>query len=246
MTFRTDEPFNQPDKFDPFADILFKHLFGDMNNKEIVLAYINAILARDGMDKIKDFSYLNIEIEPLDNDEKIPRLDFLLETYNNEQIILELQAHNYAQHPFFYIYYASNLYVQEVEHEMNFLELRKIICINIIRDYSNPDNEVISTFCFQNANNNALLTDKQQIYFVSVSALKERPLSSLNKVERYIKWLDRELSKKERAELAKEDWILTALNTATEKFFASRELDCAYMAQEKSLLNNFSQKDTPS
>ena len=159
MTFVSEDPLKQPNKIDPFVDVLFKHLFGNPRNKEIVLAFVNAILGRKDKDKIVDYKYLNVELAPEYNFEKIPRLDLLLETNSNEQINLELQAQNYAYYPSRIMYYASNLYTKEVMKGKTYLDLKKIICINIVRELKNPDNEVIAPYCFKHFYKDVRLSD---------------------------------------------------------------------------------------
>ena len=62
-------------KYNPMNDVLFKFIFGKDERKKVTIHFLNAVLEREGEDAIKDITFQNSELVPLNDEDKLTRLD---------------------------------------------------------------------------------------------------------------------------------------------------------------------------
>ena len=79
---------------DPFTDFGFKRIFGQEANKDILIAFLNAILPSHH--QIADLQFLNNELTPPRTDTYTAILDLHCVTPDGERFIVEMQQKNQA------------------------------------------------------------------------------------------------------------------------------------------------------
>ena len=85
-----------------YADILsdsgFKAVFGDPTNKQILIKFLNMLLAGERV--IVDLIYPNVEIEPETKGKKSIRLDLFCRDQSNVWFVVEMQKVNHSEYFF--------------------------------------------------------------------------------------------------------------------------------------------------
>ncbi|KAB8125831.1 Rpn family recombination-promoting nuclease/putative transposase [Gracilibacillus oryzae] len=69
------------------VDFAFKQLFGHDKNKHITIIFLNAILKREGDDRINNITFVNTEFSGEHENDKQSRLDILATTNKDERVI---------------------------------------------------------------------------------------------------------------------------------------------------------------
>ena len=112
----------------PKNDYVFKKIFGDERNKDILIAFLKAVLKID----IEDVQILNSEL-PKDNlADKKSILDIRATIDNNVEIDVEIQVARTIYMPQRSLYYWSKIYCEQLESGEKYNKLKKTVCINIL------------------------------------------------------------------------------------------------------------------
>ena len=93
----------------PKNDYVFKKIFGDERNKDILIAFLKAILKID----IKDVQILNSELPKENIADKKSILDIRATIDNNVEIDVEIQVARTIYMPQRSLYYWSKIYLSE-------------------------------------------------------------------------------------------------------------------------------------
>ena len=188
---------NLPEIVKPKLDIIFKRIFGDVKNKEIVMRFLSDIL-EISREKMKDIHFDNGELTSKYLEEKFSRLDLKIELKDvddvNDKIInVEMQVNSEPAFRERTLYYWSKMYSEELKsgEEYDLLKqtskmyseelksgeeydlLKQTICINIINFNLFDSPEYQSHFQILEKARHELLTDKLSIYFFELRKLKK-------------------------------------------------------------------------
>ena len=154
------------------VDYAFKQLFGNEKNKNITVAFLNAILQTTGRDPIKDISFTNTDLGGEYVDDKGSRLDLLVVTDANEQINVEIQfanEHNMVQRS---TYYWSRVYSNPLEKGMGYSELHPVIAINILNyDLFSQTKRFHTSFHLYEDEDQFKLADVMEFHFIEMGKL---------------------------------------------------------------------------
>lgn len=113
-------------------DYAFKQLFGNEENKDITVIFLNAILKRTGRDRITDISFTNSEAGGEYDGDKQSRLDLLVITEAQEWINVEIQFTNQYDMIKRSLYYWAGAYRLPMKKNMAYKALNPVISINIL------------------------------------------------------------------------------------------------------------------
>ena len=127
---------NLPEIVKPKLDIIFKRIFGDVKNKEIVMRFLSDMLEIP-LKRIKDIHFDNGELTSKYLEEKFSRLDLKIELKDvddsNDKIInVEMQVNSEPAFRERTLYYWSKMYSEELKSGEEYDLLKQTICINII------------------------------------------------------------------------------------------------------------------
>ena len=117
---------------DPKNDLAFKKIFGDINHKDILISFLNAIL--DFKDK-----KIIVDVE-LTNPYQVPNIPELKETIldikainkNGDTFIIEMQKKDLGNFTKRSLYYTSKAYVAQLPKGQNYTILKKVYFIGIL------------------------------------------------------------------------------------------------------------------
>ena len=170
-------------------DIIFKRLFADERNSDILHAFISDILDIP-YDSINKIAIQNPELIPYGADEKFSRLDLKLEV-NDKLINVEMQINNDGYFRDRALYYWSRLFTSELKEGENYSLLKQSISINIINFNMFECTDFHSAFVIMEENRHELLSDKCAIHFFELKKINKKPNPS-NKKELWMQLINAE------------------------------------------------------
>ncbi|MCI5577921.1 MAG: Rpn family recombination-promoting nuclease/putative transposase [Oscillospiraceae bacterium] len=152
----------------PKLDIVFKKMFGDANNSDMLRNLVSAYL---GIDTNGKFELSNTEITPEELERKFARLDLRISTDTSE-IDVEVQVLNAPDYSERSIYYWASLYSSTVKRGEEYGTAKTTMALNIL-DFKmfNCDN-FNTNFTFYDPKNKVTLSDKAQISFIELPKIR--------------------------------------------------------------------------
>jgi len=124
---------------DPKNDFAFKHVFGTVQNKDILIHFINDMLDFEGEKKIQKVSFLKTSQDPDIAASKQSLLDVLCEDESGRKIIVEMQVaktEGFEKHA---QYYAAKAYGRQLAEGEQYDQLNEVIFIAITDFVMFPD-----------------------------------------------------------------------------------------------------------
>jgi len=161
-----------PLKVTPKLDLVFKKVFGDVNNSDLLISFLSSVLDIDKAE-IQDVEIINNEIIPDTYDQKFSRLDLLLKT-SQGGINIEIQVDNRGDYTERTLFYWAKSYTTQLEKGKKYSNLQPTISINII-DFNLFDDAENSQSTFQilETTRHTLLNDKLRMDFLELPKAKE-------------------------------------------------------------------------
>ena len=144
-------------------DVIFKRVFGDANNTDIIAAFLSALLEipRKSIEKI---TLNNVEITPEYLEQKFSRLDMKMDV-DGKTVNVEMQVNYEPDFRERTLFYWSKLYSEELKTGDEYGSLKRTVCINLI-DFNLFDCEDYhSQFSVMEHSRHEVLTDKLSIHF---------------------------------------------------------------------------------
>ncbi|MFJ3387866.1 Rpn family recombination-promoting nuclease/putative transposase [Lysinibacillus sp. NPDC086135] len=152
------------------VDYAFKQLFGNDNNKDITVVFLNAILNRTGRDAIKEVSFLSQEFSGEHGDDKQSRLDILVRTQENLMINVEIQLSNQYDMIKRTLFYWSRIYTSQLRKGTAYHKLRPTITINICNfSLFEQTDAYHTTFHLYEDNEKFRIDDVLEIHFIEMN-----------------------------------------------------------------------------
>ena len=164
-------------------DIIFKRVFGNAKNENIIAAFISDLLDIP-RESIKKIYINNVELTPEYLNQKFSRLDLKLDV-DGKIVNIEMQVNNEGFFKERTLFYWSKLYSEELSAGDEYGELKKTICINIINFNLFYCADYHSYFRILESSRNELLTDKFAIHFFEL-----KKLNKAGKNKRMEDWLN--------------------------------------------------------
>ena len=158
---------------DPKIDYVFKRIFGEKGDEDILMSLINAILK--GNPTIKELELLNTEYPKEGADRKGCRFDILAKTDNDVTINIEMQYRNDKYISDRIIYYSDRIFVEEYK-EGDFYGNKKVISIWIFAENltrrKKAISEIFPTFKENGEDNWEVVSENQRIIILELNKYK--------------------------------------------------------------------------
>jgi predicted transposase/invertase (TIGR01784 family) len=149
-------------------DYVFKRVFGDERNKDILISLLNAVL----VETVVDVTLLNPEFRSDMLEEKLGILDVKVKTNYNAYIDVEIQLNPTIAFEKRILYYWSKLYSEVLKKGDSYDKLEKTISISIL-DYNRiSDRQLHHRFMLFDRESQILLTDVMEIHYLELRKLK--------------------------------------------------------------------------
>ena len=231
-------------RLNPLNDFLFLKLMGEEGNEVQCLSFLNAVLSSKNKNPIKLIKILENKTFTAEIiGDKSCILDVRAQTDKGERINIEVQLndlHNIEKRT---LYYWSKEYTKSIGKGDDYIDLPKVININIV----NFDNIKIDDFhtCFhlwEDDNKDYLLTDVLEIHFINMIKYKmlkikdkENRFAEAGPLIRWLTFLDKDSSEDELEEVIKMDVAISIANERLNFVSQDQDLIQIYEAREKAL-----------
>ena len=164
----------------PKNDFVFKLIFGDEKNKDVLIAFLSAVI-RLHKEEFLELEFMNTELLREFKEDKKGILDVRVKTKNGKQIDIEIQVLPTDFMAERTVFYWSKMYTSQVKPGDTYEKLKKCITINIV-DFERIDIDKIHTsFHILEDETGYKLSDVLKIHFLELPKLKR--LSSLKDVD---------------------------------------------------------------
>lgn len=159
-------------KVTPKLDLVFKKIFSDTKNTDILIDFIATILGINPS-SITDIEILDNELPPESLDEKFCRLDIKLTINKHTVINIEMQVLNYHNYKERVVFYWAKVFIEKLSKNEDYINLLPTTSINIINFNLFDCEDYHSTFKILEENRHELLTDKLRIDFLELRKAKK-------------------------------------------------------------------------
>lgn len=163
-------------------DIIFKRVFGNERNVEIIAAFISDMLDIP-RNRITHVEIKNVELPPEEIDQKFSRLDLNL-IVDNRKVNVEMQINKEAAYKERTLFYWAKLYSEDLESGADYTELSQTICVNIINFNLFDCDNYHSHFLLKEKERDEVMTDKLAIHFFEL-----KKVGKFKKNKRMEDWL---------------------------------------------------------
>ncbi|MBQ1555861.1 MAG: Rpn family recombination-promoting nuclease/putative transposase, partial [Clostridia bacterium] len=144
-------------------DVIFKRVFGDENDKDILAAFLSAML-EISRESIRKIEINNVELTPSYLDRKFSRLDLRLDV-DGRIVNVEMQVNYEPDFQERTLFYWSKLFSDELKAGEEYGELRRTVCINIVNFNLFDCEDYHSHFKVMECDRHEVLSDKFAIHF---------------------------------------------------------------------------------
>ena len=146
-------------------DYVFKRIFGNPKNSDLLISLLESILN----EKISSVEILNSEITKENIEAKKSILDIRANIDKGTQIDIEIQLSRTIYMPARSLYYWSKMYGEQLLIGEMYKGLKKTICINIVDFDATKSNTYHSVYNLIERNQGYMLTDIMEIHFVEMT-----------------------------------------------------------------------------
>lgn len=169
-------------------DVVFKKIFGDMNNKEVIKGFLSSILniPKEEYELLKiESPFLNISDSATD---KIGILDVKLSTKNKKIIDIEIQVARMKHMRERVLYYLSKMTLDQIGAGENYDKIQKVISIIIAADHIliKENNNQHNRYLLCDKETDSIFTDKMEVNTLDLMKKADPKTSDPN----ITKWVD--------------------------------------------------------
>lgn len=155
------------------SDFVFKLIFGDERNKDILAAFLNAV-TKIPLADLRNLQLVNNELQQEYAGDKSGVLDVHVRLRDGKQIDIEVQVAPLLVMPERSLYYLAKMYAGQISKGESYFTLQKCIAINIV-DFSCTSLDRIHTvFHFrEDTQREYILSDQMEVHFLELPQLQK-------------------------------------------------------------------------
>ena len=153
----------------PKTDYAFKKIFGSLDNKGILISFLNAMIY-DGNPTIQDLEIINPNLPPKITGLKDTYLDVKARLADGTLVIIEMQVLNVESFGKRVLYNAAKTYVSQLQKGQGYGMLQPVIALTLtdFEMFTNSD-RVISRFVYKEETTNLRYTDNNmELVFIEL------------------------------------------------------------------------------
>lgn len=223
----------------PLNDFIFKKVFGEKGNEDILISFINAVLKRTHKEPI-------VELEIIDNKEltkeviqdKTGIIDVRARTSKGEHIDIEVQLTNQGNMDKRTLFYWGKMYLENIKQGEDYARLEKVITINILDfEFLGTDSYQSSFHLWEDVDKDYMLTDMVEIHFLEIPKFRNKKNKDYkeNNIERWLAFLEKDISEDTLWELISLDSAIKKAEQEIEYLSSDEETMKIYWERERSL-----------
>ena len=226
-------------KVKPLNDFIFKKVFGEKGNEDILISFINAVLKRTKKEKI-------VELEIIDNKQltkelildKTGIIDVRAKTSNGENIDIEVQLTDQGNMDKRTLFYWGKMYLENIKQGQDYTSLEKVITINMLDfEFLGTETYQSSFHLWEDIEKDYMLTDVVEIHFLELPKFRKKKDKDYreNDIERWLMFLEKDISETTLKELISLDTAIEKAEQKIEYLSSDEEAMRIYYERERSL-----------
>ena len=230
--------------YNPLNDVLFKFIFGREERKQITLDFLNAVLEESLKQPIRDLTFLQTEMNPGHEADKLTRLDVACVLESGEQVDVEVQVLNEHNMRSRTLFYWAQMYVMSLAAGQNYRDLKPVITINILAFNMLPQKDPHAMYGIYNLKTGDRLLKDLELHFLEIpkyADLPKKPVAEMTRMERWLAYFANKLNQQEKEELAMSDTAIYDAMQAAKLFLSSDAERHAYMNREMAIMDRKAQ-----
>lgn len=218
----------------PMNDYLFKFIFGREERKRITLSFLNAVLNLEGEDELCDISFVDRELDPLFEDDKLSRLDLFGIANDGSRINIEVQLVNLQNMEKRTLYYWAKMY-QSIHRGDDYKELNRAITINLLNFSLLPQKQAHTMYGLYDLPSGHRLTEDIEIHFLEIPNFEVKSVREMKRLERWLAYFSNKLNETETEELAMSEAAIQEAMKAEHVFMQDEIERWQYEQREKAM-----------
>ena len=226
-------------KVKPLNDFIFKKIFGEKGNEDILIAFINAVLKRTKKEQI-------VEVEIIDNKQltkelildKTGIIDVRAKTSKGENIDIEVQLTDQGNMDKRTLFYWGKMYLENIKQGQDYTSLEKVITINILDfEFLGTESYQSSFHLWEDIEKDYMLTDVVEIHFLELPKFRKKKDKDYreNAIERWLMFLEKDTPETTLKELMSLDTAIEKAEQKIEYLSSDEETMRIYYERERSL-----------
>ena len=226
-------------KVKPLNDFIFKKVFGEKGNEDILISFINAVLKRTKKEPI-------VEVEIIDNKQltkelildKTGIIDVRAKTSKGENIDIEVQLTDQGNMDKRTLFYWGKMYLENIKQGQDYTSLEKVITINILDfEFLGTESYQSSFHLWEDIEKDYMLTDVVEIHFLELPKFRNKKTKDYreNDIERWLMFLEKDISETTLKELMSLDTAIEKAEQKIEYLSSDEEAMRIYYERERSL-----------
>jgi predicted transposase/invertase (TIGR01784 family) len=223
----------------PLNDFIFKRVFGEKGNEDILISFINAVLKRTKKEPI-------VEVEIIDNKQltkelildKTGIIDVRAKTSKGENIDIEVQLTDQGNMDKRTLFYWGKMYLENIKQGQDYTSLEKVITINILDfEFLGTESYQSSFHLWEDIEKDYMLTDVVEIHFLELPKFRNKKNKDYreNDIERWLMFLEKDISEITLKELISMDAAIGKAEQKIEYLSSDEEAMRIYYERERSL-----------
>lgn len=228
-------------------DAFAKYIFANEKRKQLTLGLVNSFFEFEGTAEIKDFEFVDRELDPDRDQGKGVVLDVVGKSSDGTLVNVEIQLQQYDFMDRRTLHYWAQLYHRRLQKGEDFRNLARTVTINIL-DYRLFTDEEWPEYhsCFAVLNTKDLqhaLTKDLEIHFVELPKWHYGESQKMKRLERWLAYLSSKTTMEERRQLAMEDADIRTAMEAEKEFVKDPLCITAYEQHQKYLWDKRARED---
>lgn len=226
-------------KVKPLNDFIFKKVFGEKGNEDILISFINAVLKRTKKEPI-------VEVEIIENKQLTKELildktgivDVRAKTSKGENIDIEVQLTDQGNMDKRTLFYWGKMYLENIKQGQDYTSLEKLITINILDfEFLGTENYQSSFHLWEDIEKDYMLTDVVEIHFLELPKFRNKKDKDFreNAIERWLMFLEKDTPEATLKELISMDTAIEKAEQKIEYLSSDEEAMRIYYERERSL-----------
>ena len=172
----------------PTNDYVFKRIFGQKKNSDILKDLLQAILPNWNIKNVEPRQEVQLETDFITD--KVCRLDILATLDDGTKVDIEMQMRNYNDIEARSLFYTTREYHQSLENGQDYIEIPKSIGIwisnfNVFSD-EGPFHEIVR---LRRDYENQIFTDKIEMHYLQLPKFKQKCKRISNKLEEWLTFI---------------------------------------------------------
>ena len=172
----------------PTNDYVFKRIFGQKKNSDILKDLLQAILPNWNIKNVEPRQEVQLETDFITD--KVCRLDILATLDDGTKVDVEMQMRNYNDIEARSLFYTTREYHQSLENGQDYIEIPKSIGIwisnfNVFND-EGPFHEIVR---LRRDYKNQIFTDKIEMHYLQLPKFKQKCKRISNKLEEWLTFI---------------------------------------------------------